>query len=279
MTTAEPRRLLGLGLLGAAEDADDAIEDVVLLAPGELLDLRGLASGVGQEVRVVRVATATLTARLVCCIAAIDTTADPLTYDTETLWNGEAGLRGHALGGRATGELTAFYLARQDTQVRDSAGFGGNYRFFTDNADKAHVYGLEAAGTYALAARWSLRATLALMRSELGRFTLANGNTGGGRDLANTPHHGYTIGARYGAERGLFGSAELVGRAEQFDSNNQHEARRAFRVVNATLGYVWNPDGEIPIFERFFLGGIFDVRGYRLRDLAAAAHPARRSPR
>ncbi len=193
--------------------------------------------------------------------ARIDTTADPLTYETETLWNGEAGLRGHALDGRATGELTAFYLARQDTQVRDSAGFGGNYRFFTDNADKAHVYGLEAAGTYALTINWSLRASLALMRSELGRFTLANGNTGGGRDLANTPHHGYTIGARYGAERGLFGSAEFVGRAQQFDSNNQHEARRAFRVVNATLGYAW-PRWTLTLWAKNLLDATYDKRVY-----------------
>jgi outer membrane protein insertion porin family len=36
---------------------------------------------------------------------------------------------------------------------------------------------------------------------------------------------------------------------------------------NATLGYVWNPDGEIPIFERFFVGGIFDVRGFQRNSL------------
>jgi iron complex outermembrane receptor protein len=171
--------------------------------------------------------------------ARIDVTSDPLTYETETLWNWEAGLRGHALDGRATGEITVFYLAREDTQVRDSAGFGGNYRFFTDNGSDSHVYGLEASGAYALSKDWSVRASLALMRSELESFTLANGNTGGGRDLANTPDYGYTLGTRYGAERGLFASAELVGRAQQFDSNNQNEARRAFRIVNATLGHAW----------------------------------------
>jgi outer membrane receptor protein involved in Fe transport len=31
----------------------------------------------------------------------------------------------------------------------------------------------------------------------------------------------------------------LVGRARFYDSNNQNEARRAFSVVNATLGYAW----------------------------------------
>ncbi|MCC6416318.1 MAG: TonB-dependent receptor [Opitutaceae bacterium] len=172
--------------------------------------------------------------------ARINPASDPLTYDTETLWNYEVGLRGHGFDGRLTGELTAFYLQRQDTQVRDSAGFGGNYRFFTDNGEDSHVYGLESSLRYALTRDWSAHASLALMRSKLEPFTLDNGNAGGGRELANTPRYGYSLGTRYGGERGLFGNAELVGRAKQFDSNNQNESRRAFRVVNLSLGYAWD---------------------------------------
>ena len=193
--------------------------------------------------------------------ARINPAADPLTYGTETLWNWEAGLRGNWLDQRLTGEFTAFYLQRSDTQVRDSAGFGGNYRFFTDNGDKSHVYGLEAAGAYALTRNWSVRGSLALMRSELESFTLANGNTGGGRDLANTPHYGYTLGTRYDAGQGLFGSAELTGRAEQFDSNNQNEARRAFRVVNATLGYAWSR-WTFTLWAKNLLDETYDKRVY-----------------
>jgi outer membrane receptor protein involved in Fe transport len=171
--------------------------------------------------------------------ARISPPADPLTYGTETLWNYEAGIRGNWLDHALTGELTAFYLDRRDTQVRDSAGFGGNYRFFTANARGADVYGLEAAATYTLTRELSLHATLAQMGSQLDRFTLTNGNTGGGRRLANTPRYGYTLGARHRDASGFFANAELVGRAEQFDSNNQNEARRAFRLVHASFGYTW----------------------------------------
>ncbi len=172
--------------------------------------------------------------------ARITPPADPLTYNTETLWNYEAGVRGNWLEKRLTGELTAFYLDRQDTQVRDAAGFGGSYRFFTTNGHGAHVTGLEASAGYALTSELSLHATLATMSSELDRFRLTNGNTGGGRDLANTPHYGYTLGARYHDRGGLFANADLVGRAKQYDSNNQNESRRSFRLVNATLGYAWD---------------------------------------
>jgi len=171
--------------------------------------------------------------------ARINPASDPLVYDTETLWNYEAGVRGNWQSGRLTGEVTGFYLARRDTQVRDSAGFGGSYRFFTDNGGDSHVYGLEASGAFALTPTWSVRSSLALMRSELAPFTLSNGNNGGGRDLANTPSYGYTFGTRYGSEQGLFASADLVGRDGQFDSNNQNESRRSFQIVNASLGYTW----------------------------------------
>ena len=171
--------------------------------------------------------------------ARISPPADPLTYGTETLWNYEAGVRGNWLDHQLTGELTAFYLDRRDTQVRDSAGFGGSYRFFTANAHRAHVTGLEASAAYALTKELSLHATLSQMESGLDRFALTNGNTGGGRRLANTPRYGYTLGARHRDASGFFANAELVGRAAQFDSNNQNEARRAFHLVNASLGYAW----------------------------------------
>ncbi len=171
--------------------------------------------------------------------ARIDPTTDPLTYETETLWNFEAGVRGNWAEGRVSGEVTGFYLKRENTQVRDSAGFGGSYRFFTDNGNDAYVYGLEAAGSYAMTPVWKLHGSIGLMRSELDTFTLSNGNAGGGRELANTPRYGYTIGTRYGAARGFFGSADYVRRASQFDSNNQSQARRGFEVVNVSVGYAW----------------------------------------
>jgi outer membrane receptor protein involved in Fe transport len=169
--------------------------------------------------------------------ARISPPDDPLTYGTETLWNLEAGLRGAWLDRRLTGEVTVFRLERRDTQVRDSAGFGGNYRFFTANGHSAHIMGLEAAATYAVTRELSFHGTLAQMESELGRFTLTNGATGGGRRLANTPRYGYTVGPRYRAANGFFLNADLIGRATQFDSNNQNEARRAYRIVNGSLGY------------------------------------------
>ncbi len=171
--------------------------------------------------------------------ARINPVLDPLTYDTEYLWSYEVGLRGHWLDQRLSAEFTAFQMQRRDAQVRDSAGFGGSYRFFTANARRAEVTGLEASAAYALTREWSIHGSLGLMDSFLDTFVLTNGNAGGGRRLANTPPHGYTLGTRYRAASGWFGQVEWVGRAEQFDSNNHDEARRAFDLANGSIGYAW----------------------------------------
>jgi iron complex outermembrane receptor protein len=214
--------------------------------------------------------------------ARINPPADPLTYATETLWNFEAGLRGHALERRLTGEVTAFLLERRDTQVRDSAGFGGNYRFFTANGRDARVSGLEAAGTLALSREWSLHATLAHLESELDPFVLANGSPAGGRRLANTPRHGHSIALSYRGAGGFFGRIEEIGRSTQYDSNNQNEARRAFNVLHANLGYAWR-QWTFTLWGRNLADARYDKRvfffGNEDPDYVPARYESRADPR
>ena len=191
--------------------------------------------------------------------ARISPPEDPLTYGTEDLWNLEAGLRGQAFGGRLRGEATAFLLDRRQVQVRDSAGFGGNYRFFTANGDTARVAGVEAAATWVLARAWSVQASGFLQDSDLARFRLASGLPAGGRRLANTPRHGHSLALRHGAGPGWFGRLEHTGRAAQFDSNNHDEARRSFGVWNATLGYA-TPDWTLTLWTRNLTDAAYDKR-------------------
>jgi len=50
---------------------------------------------------------------------------DPLTYDDETLYNFEVGLRSEWLDASVISQVTAFYQYRNDPQLRDSGGFWG----------------------------------------------------------------------------------------------------------------------------------------------------------
>ncbi len=166
---------------------------------------------------------------------------DPLTFESETLWNFEAGVRGGWFGGRLTGEVTAFYLLRKDTQVRGSDGNAGAFRYYTDNAGDAVIYGLESAFTYRFTDAWSVFGSLALLDSERDGFQPSNPANPfrPSRELAATPRYGYTVGVRYRAPRGWFGNLELVGRDEYFESDGNDEKRDAYAVVNGSLGYAW----------------------------------------
>jgi outer membrane receptor protein involved in Fe transport len=214
--------------------------------------------------------------------ARISPPADPLTYATEDLWNREVGVRGHAFGQRLTGEVTGFLLQRRGTQVRDSAGFGGNYRFFTANGQDAETYGLEAAATCTLTKAWSLDGSYARMHSLLDRFTLTNGSAGGGRRLANTPRHGSTLGLSYRGGNGFFGRVERVQRAAQYDSNNHDESRRAFAVVNASVGFAWE-GWTATVWARNLSDEVYDKRvfffGNEDPDYVPARYESRADPR
>lgn len=184
---------------------------------------------------------------------------DPLTYDNETLWNYEIGARTTAFDGRLRANYTAFYLDRSNTQVRDSAGYGGSYRYFTDNGDDAAIYGLEADGSFDLGNDWSIYGSMGLMHSHLDRFTLSNGNAAGGRRLSNTPSYGYSLGLAYQPPEGLFGALELVGKSSYYESMNHTERRGGFNVFNASIGYR-KADWSLTLWARNLLNESYDQR-------------------
>jgi iron complex outermembrane receptor protein len=166
----------------------------------------------------------------------------PADYTTETLWNLELGWRGRSADGRVSGEIIGFYLDRNEPQVRDSAGFGASFTYFVDNGTAAAIYGIESNFRAQLTDRFSAYGSLGLMESDLDPFTLNNPNAdpAGGRALANVPASSYRLGLRFDATAsttGFWASAEVTGRDSYFESNTHNETRRAYLVVNASLGY------------------------------------------
>lgn len=160
---------------------------------------------------------------------------DPTTYDTEQIWNYETGVR--ARWDRVTASITGFYMDRSNTQVRDSAGFGGDFRFFTDNGDESYIVGTELEATMSLTDEWFFYGTLGTMSSDIDTFRLTNNNIGGGRELAHTPSYTWSLGTRYQHSSGLFATLDITGRDDYFQSNNQNERLDSFTNVNASIGY------------------------------------------
>ncbi len=169
-------------------------------------------------------------------IASFTEPGDPLTYDNETLWNYEIGLRSNWFDGAVTTQVTAFYLYREDAQLRDSAGAGGFFRYLTVNGDSAEHFGLEAEATWYINEQWTFNAGLGLLETSRESYEAPDGNVPS-RDLANAPSFSYNARLSYVAENGFFGNIEVVGRDKYYESNSHSEERDAFAVLNASVGY------------------------------------------
>jgi outer membrane receptor protein involved in Fe transport len=209
---------------------------------------------------------------------------DPETFETETLWNYEAGLRGRWFDDRLLGGLTAFYLDRSDAQVRGSVGTGGDFRYFTVNADDASTYGLETYASYRLADHWTLRGDLALLSSEIDAYTPAGGAASPGRELANAPAYGYSLGLHYRPAQGWFGHAEWVARDSYLESDDpaNTQERSACGLVNTSVGYAWRA-WTLTLWARNLLDEEYEKRvfffGNQAPAYAATRYESRADPR
>ena len=193
---------------------------------------------------------------------------DPLSFETETLWNYEIGVRGRLLESRLNGGLALFYTDRQNTQFRNAVGAGNSYRFFTDNGGDASVYGLEAELDYALAEHLHAFANAATMRSSFESFRYTSGASEQAGDLPNTPDYGFTVGLRYQPPKGFFGRVELVARDDYLESLGHQERRSAHEVVNATLGYAW-ASWSVSLWARNLLDEEYDKRVFYFANTPA----------
>lgn len=153
---------------------------------------------------------------------------DPSTYEDETLWNYEIGLHSDWFDGQVSSQVTMFYLDRKDAQLRDSAGAGGFFRYFTSNQGDAEHYGLEAESTWFFAENWTLRANLGMLETELDAT---------GRDVSNAPALTYSARIDYRPIKALYAGMELVGSDEYYESNSHNEKRGSYAVVNGSIGY------------------------------------------
>lgn len=172
----------------------------------------------------------------------------PTSYDSEYLWNYEIGLHSEWLEGAVTSQFTVFYLDREDSQLRSSAGEGIDFTYATSNSGDARHYGAELESTWVINKNWSFNAGLGLLETELDRT---------GDALSSAPSYTYSTRIDYVAKNGFFANLELVGSDEFYESNNpdnrDQRIRSKFAIYNGVVGYSYE-DWTLTIWAR----NIFD---------------------
>lgn len=181
-------------------------------------------------------------------------TADEREFDTETLWNYEAGWKGDALNGALQTRVALFYQDRDDVQTRQSRVVpeeGDNcpcsFIDYTTNAAAGSAYGIEFEANARLNAMTEVFVSLGLLDSQFDDFQSfahvdADDETGepvdlSGHDLPHAPNYQFAVGTLLNLTEHWYARVELEGK-DAFYFSSRHQAQsNAYELLNARIGY------------------------------------------
>jgi len=189
-----------------------------------------------------------------------------IPYQPEYLWNYELGLKGLWLDGSLSGDLSLFYMDRDDAQLSQSSQqvpFDPNsFVFVTYNGD-ARVYGLEASAYWQINEAWQLHGSLGLLGTKIreSEKTIAVSPNAVNRDLAHAPPYSLNIGATYTAPGGWFARLDINAiDAYYFDLSHNRQSD-AYQLVNLRIGKQWDA-WALSVWTRNLFDENYATRGF-----------------
>jgi outer membrane receptor protein involved in Fe transport len=161
-------------------------------------------------------------------------------FGEESMWNIEGGVKTAWLDDTLFLNGAVFHSRRNDQQVRTSAQLTPNdpasFVFFTDNAAKGRISGVEAELRWLPAEAWELYANVGLLNAEFEDFVDPLGDLRS-RDQAHAPNYTAAVGGAYRRGDGFFARLDLNVRDEfYFDVSHDQKSER-HSLANARLGY------------------------------------------
>jgi len=137
------------------------------------------------------------------------------SFDPETLWSYEAGLKSDLFDGRARLNLAAFFQDYKDLQLSRFAAdpVTGDFSAVFDNAGGAEFYGLEAEFSAQLSEALRFDGNLAYLHSEYTEYIDGGVDISDQRELVNAPEWSGRAGLTYDASLGGLGDLTLSGGA------------------------------------------------------------------
>lgn len=185
-------------------------------------------------------------------------------FQPESLWNLEAGRRTSWNEGRNVTQVNFFYGLRGDQQVRTSVQSDPNnplsFAYYTDNAAKGDLYGMEVDNLWKVNSRLTVRALASLMQSNIYDFRSPTREVDG-RDQSHSPRWSYDLAADYQITDDLYAGLTSNGKAS-FYFDDQHDRRSSpYGLLNARIGYnlgKWNLEGWVTNL----LNKRYDLRGF-----------------
>lgn len=156
-----------------------------------------------------------------------------LSYDKETVWNYETGIKAGFFNNRLNLDFSVFYMDISDMQVETAVN---NTYTWVLNAAQATSKGVELSTEFKATRKVSLFASVGYIDVTFDEFSDAGGDYSGNTNPF-APKYNFNIGAQYRSGTGWFARADVNGYGKMYlDKANQYE-RDAFFLVNLKVGY------------------------------------------
>lgn len=204
------------------------------------------------------------------------------TFDPEYLWNAEFGVKGSSADKRLNLRITAFYMYRDNIQLKAWKTEDQQFAGYFDNGNSGENYGLEIEGEYAVSKRLTLTGSVGALDSEIDGFVTAEGVDQSDRDQAQAPHYQYALNARFDITDALFVNLGVEGKDEYYFSNSHNSKSPSYNLINASVGYqaeYWGVNFWVrnaldkDYYNRGFKFGNNPVNGYIAQTYVQYAEP------
>ena len=196
--------------------------------------------------------------------SVVDFLSSRLVFDTETADNLELGLKGSYLDDRWLLRLAAFYMERNDVQLRGWYNDGPLFVGYIDNGAAGTNYGLELETSVQATESLNLFASLGLLETEIEDFFVL-GDAGlvdkSGRDQAHAPGYQYHAGADLLLPENFSLRLELDGKDSFYFSDSHDRQSDSYTLVHASLTYAGDPV-TVKFWGRNLTDKDYAVRGF-----------------
>lgn len=164
------------------------------------------------------------------------------TFDPEYLWNAEFGVKGSSLDDKFVLRLAAFYMYREDMQLKSWLVEGQNFTSYFDNAGSGENYGLEIEGSYQLTDDLFFTGSVGYLDTKINDYVARTSLYSppldqDGREQAQAPKYQYAFTARYNFTDELFATVGIEGKDDYYFSDSHNSQASNVNLVNFTAGY------------------------------------------
>lgn len=191
-------------------------------------------------------------------------TSEDREFDTELMWNFEAGLKGRWLDDRLQAQVAAFYQNRDDIQIKQSlvqSRDDSNAVDFTDyfgNAASGANFGLEVEFNWLATESLVWFGTLGLLSAD---YDIPLSDDLNNRQQAQAPNYQFALGGSYQVNDGLSVSIDIEGKDKFYLSSGHNEQTQSYELLNARLNYALG-GWELSLWGRNLTDKDVIVRGF-----------------